>query len=792
MKINYFKIVWRNMMKSKVFSFINIFGLAIGITVCMMIYLFIMNEFSFDRFHTNEKNIYRVMRGFDDNGAKRKVPSTSPPYAPALISDFPHAIKRTLRVEYSNGLITVDNNSFNEKKVLMTDANFFSFFSFPLIEGDTATALKDPGSVVLTKSTAKKYFGNQNPVGKMIMMDQNLSLKVTGVAEDAPYNSHLDFDLIVPLANYAHFATFNDWPRNRLYTYVELNKSVSATQLEKSFPAFMDKYMGRDMTRMGMHFELSLTPLSEIYFEPFTSDAVRHGDKSIVYIFFSVAILILLIACINFMNLSTIRAVERSKEIGVRKVMGALRSGLIWQFIGESFILTIFACILSMGLLVAFMPLYNSILDQHLTISRALLPISLFLPAVTLSVVFLAGIYPAFFLTSFSPIESLKGKLSLGKKSVFFRQSMVVIQFGISVLLIIGTMIIMNQIKFVRNKDVGYNKEQTAVIKVDNLDLLNGREAFKNQLINNDNISSVSFMSGEPGGFFDGMTFDVEGKDGQMWKSQTEFSDLDYVKTLGLKIVAGRDFSSSFATDTSNAVLINQTAAAELGFTPEKAIGRWIQNVQRDSTKRLIVGVVQDFNFTSLKQKIAPLVIAPYLDYRVVLVRIKPGHLTPGIAAIKDAYNRVARSFPFEYSFLDQKFEVFYKKDIRQQTILSIFSSLAIFVACMGLFGLASFIIAKRVKEIGIRKVLGSSAQGIVLLLLKDLLKPVLVATIIAIPFGYFFMSRWLENFAYRTSLHWWIFILAAFIAIGIAIFTVCFHAIKAAIANPIRSLRSE
>ncbi|WP_343672302.1 ABC transporter permease [Chitinophaga sp.] len=792
MKLNYLKIVWRNLMKSKVFSGINILGLAIGIAVCMMILLFVITEFSYDRFHRNGDHIYRVMRSFDDNGLRRSVPSVSPPYSAALQNDYPYAIKQATRVEMSTAVITVDNEPFNEKKVLMADPNFFSFFSFKLLEGNPKTVLSDPGSVVMTVSAAKKYFGNHDPIGKVVTMDQDLSLKVTGIMEDVPVNSHLDFNMIVPLANYSNVSTFTDWTRNRLYTYVELNDGITEAQVEKNFPSFMEKYMGNAMEKMGMHFELSLTPLHDIYFEPFISDRVKHGDKNIVYIFLSVAILILLIACINFVNLSTIRALDRSKEIGVRKAMGAMKGALRWQFISESIILTTFACMLSIILVFIFLPLYNNVLDQSMTFTGAFSYILLFIPLVILVVGFLAGLYPAFFLSSFSPIASLKGRLNLGTKGVFIRQTMVVVQFSISVLLIIGTIIIMYQMSYIRHKDVGYNKEQTVILKMDNRALISGQSAFKSELNGNDNIMAVSRMSGEPGGFFDGMTFDVEGKDGLLWKASTEFSDLDYVKALGLKIVAGRDFSASFSTDTISAALINETAATELGFTPETAVGKWIKNSLRDSVRRVIVGVVRDFNYMSLKEKVSPLVIAPVKDYRVILVRIKPGHLETGVAAIREAYRRVAPGLPFEFDFLDQKFDLLYKKDLRQQTILSIFSCLAIFIACMGLFGLSSFVTTKRIKEIGIRKTLGSSVSGIVLLLAKDLLRPIVIAIFIAIPLGYIFMNYWLQNFAYRISLSWWIFLIASLFAFCIALFTVCYHTIKAAAANPISSLRSE
>jgi len=788
---NYFKTAWRNLMKSKMFSFINVFGLTIGITVCMMIFLFIMNEFSVDNFHSNGDNIYRVMRSF--NKTEEPSPYLSGPYAPALRNDFPSDIKQAVRVMPSNDLIVIGNASFNEKKVYVTDTGFFNVFSFPLLRGNTTEALRNPNSVVLTETTAKKYFGTiDQAMGKVIEMDKQFHLTVTGIAKDVPSNSHLDFDLVVPISHYTNDDFLKRWINNGLFTYVLLNEHTNVAQLEKKFIPFVQKYMGEDMKKHGFLFSLSLTPLKDIYFEPSSEfDNVRHGDKAVVYIFLSIAILILLIACINFMNLSTIRAVERSKEVGMRKVLGALRKNLVWQFIGESILLTTISCILSVAILFLVMPWYNQVLGYSLTISWNTLPIYAFLIVVIIVVGFLAGSYPAFFLSAFSPIQALKGKLKLGKTGSIFRQALVVIQFSISVFLIVGTIIIIQQMGFVKNKQLGYNKEQTIIIRNDNNDFDAHKNTFKNQLQNNSNIAAVSLMSGEPGGFFDDYNFDVEGHQ-DIVLARTEFADFEFVKTLGLKIIAGRDFSSQFSTDTTDAVLINRTAATKLGWTPADAIGKWIINKFRDENKRRIIGVVEDFNFLSLKENMDALVISPSDDRRVALIKLKPGNIQAGIAAIKVAYNSVAPSYPFEYSFLDQQFDELYKTDLRQQTILTVFAILAIFVACLGLFGLASFTATKRIKEIGVRKVLGSSVQGIVVLLSKDLLKPVFVATCIALPVGYYAMNKWLQSFAYRTPLYWWIFILAAIITFAIAIITVSIKAVKAATANPVKSLRSE
>jgi len=788
---NYLKIAWRNLMKSKVFSFINIFGLTTGITVCLMIFLFIINEFSFDNFHANGKEIYRVMRSFD--ASKPAAPWLSGPYAPALLNDFRGEIKQTVRIMPDNDLITYNNRPFNEKNVYIADSNFFTFFSFPLIKGNPATALSDPNSIVLTESTAKRIFGSEDPIGKVIDWNKERKLTVTGIAKDVPVNSHLNFDEVVSMAPLYNLPFFKVWINNNHFLYVQLDKQANLASIQRRLPAFMDKYLAETARMTGYKFQLGLVPLKDIYFgDDSAFDRVRHGSKKVVYVFLSIAALILLIACINFMNLSTIRAAERSKEVGLRKVMGALRKSLAGQFIGESILLAVISCVLSVGLLQLLMPLYSDLLGYNLSVPYASGSFYAFLIATIVVVGLLAGSYPALILSRFSPIEALKGKLKMGKGGSLFRQTLVVVQFSISVFLITGTVIIARQMSYIKNQDLGYNQGQTMLIPLDNNDFFNNMNRFKKELQANSGIASVSMMSGEPGGFFDEHTFEVEGQNGRIWKGRTEFADFEFVKTLGLKIIAGRDLSSQYPTDTTSAVLLNRMAATDLGWTPGQAVGKWIKNTVRDSLRRRVVGVVEDFNFTSLKQNIEPLVVSPAMDRRVAVVRMKPGNLQNNIALVKRAYVGVAPAYPMEYTFLDKKFDELYRKDLRQQSILSIFSGLAIVIACLGLFGLASFTVVKRTKEIGVRKVLGSSVQNIILLLSKDLLKPVLLATLIATPIAWYVMHGWLQNFAYRTGLQWWIFVMSAGITVIIALVTVCFRAVKAATANPTKSLRSE
>ena len=791
---NYLSVSIKHLRKQKAFSIINVLGLTVGITCCFLIFLFIQNELSYDGFHRNGENIYRVMRVGNNNGVQREIPYLSPPFGPALLNDYPHAIVAETRVMKDNNLISHHEIGYNEKDILLTDPNFFQFFDFRLKKGNKASVLNDPNSIVLTETSAKKYFGDENPIGQILQFNKKQPLKVTGVCEDVPVNSHLQFDMVIPLELLRPMQPnwFLQWPNNGLFTYVQLNPSVKPEQLKKTFPAFMDKYLGDYYATAGFKMGLTIQPLKDVYFASDAMDNVKHGNKKMVYIFLCIAVAILLIACINFINLATARASERSKEVGLRKVLGAIRGQLIGQFMTESLLFATLGCLLSVALVQLLMPAYSNLLGYRLPPFWNQPAVYLFLLGVILVVGFLAGSYPAFLLSSFSPIESLKGKLRLGKSGSFFRKTLVVFQFTVSVLLIISVSIMMSQMRFLRTTDLGFRKEQAVIVRFDNLEIAKKRLSFKNELEKIPSVESVSLMSGEPGGFHDGYSFESEGKPGEKLLFRTEYADFDFVKTLGLNVVAGRDFSASFKTDSLQAALINRTAANILGYSPEQAVGKWIKNLVDDSVSRRVIGVVEDYHFSSLKDKIEPLVISPGRDDRLALIRLQTTQLSSALAAIEAAYSKAASNYPFEYRFLDEQFDRAYKTEASQQAVLTIFSIISIFIACLGLFGLASFTALKRTKEIGVRKVLGSSIQNIVLLLSKDLLKPVLMGTLIALPLGYYFMHRWLESFAYRIEFQWWMFALAIGLAVFIALVTVGVQAMKAALANPIKSLRTE
>jgi putative ABC transport system permease protein len=597
---NYLLLAVKHLRKQRVFSVINILGLTVGITCCFMIFLFIMNEFSYDDFHKNGKNIYRVMRVGNNNGERRNVPYLSPPYGPTLINDYPDAVQASVRLMRDNDLISYDNISFNEKNIYLADKNFFEFFDFRLTKGNSATVLKEPNSIVLSETTAKKYFGNDEPIGKILQFNKDQQLKVTGICKDVPVNSHLQFDMVIPLELLRPMQPdwFTQWPSNGLFTYIQLNPNVDAKQFEKHFPAFMDKYLGDYYASAGFKMGLTIQPLSDVYFTTDALDNVKHGNKKMVYIFMCIAILILVIACINFINLATARATDRSKEVGLRKVLGAVRRQLFSQFMLESILYATVACILSIGLVQLLMPAYSNLLGYQLPSFWGNPIVYIFLVAVILIVGLLAGSYPALLLSSFSPIESLKGKLKVGKSGSFFRKALVVFQFGISVLLIISVVIIMSQMNYMRNTDLGFNKEQTMIVRFDNLAISRKKSQFKNELKTIPAVQNVSLMSGEPGGFHDGYGFEAEGKSQEQLIFRTEYADWDFAKTLGLKIIAGRDLSENFKTDSLQSVLINRTAANTLGYTPEQAIGKWIKNLSKDSLRRTIIGVVEDYHFS--------------------------------------------------------------------------------------------------------------------------------------------------------------------------------------------------
>lgn len=789
---NYLKIAVRNLLRSKIYSIINIVGLAVGIVCCLLIYLFIRNEMSYDHFHSDGKRIFRVLRTSFSDGNERKIAVTSGPYADALMNDFPAEVKEVVRVYPNNGLVVYGDKAFREEKFYFADSNFFSFFSFPLLKGDPSKVLQEPNSVVISYKVVQKYFGNENPLGKLITVDKEFTFTVTGVFGKFPGNSHLDFDFVASLELFKNYNFFSNWWANTFLTYAKLPASNLKKPLEAKFDQFMEKYLGKDFQRTGIKTGLTLEPLDDIYFNSGTSyDWALHGDKDAIYIFSAIAIFILLIACINFLNLSTARSDKRVKEIGLRKVVGALRHNLIIQFLAEAMVITSLATLLALFFIELSLPFFESFLGDKLIVPSSYTVIA-YLPGIIAVVGILAGGYPAFILSGFRPIKILKSQLTGNPKSSLLREGLVVTQFSISILMIISTIIIFNQMDFIRNKKLGFNINQVLLLRINNADIYKNRQSFKENLLKYPEIKNVSVMSGEPGGFFDVFSFKVEEKTDDAFRMRTVFTDFDYVKTLRLKIIAGRDFSEDFSTDKSEAVLLNESAVKYLGWNDQNAIGKRLMNNFIDSSYRKVVGIVEDFHFKSLREKIEPLVISISNDTRVIAVKINSAGISHSLGIIKEAFEEAAPQYPFEYEFLDKSFDNMYKNDEERFQLFTTFSILAIFIACLGLLGLSSFTSEQRRKEIGIRKVLGATVSGIVLLLSKEFIRLVLIANLIAWPLAYYFMNDWLEDFAYKIEMNIWNFVVASGIALLIALATICYQAFKAATANPVKSLRYE
>jgi putative ABC transport system permease protein len=793
---NYLKIACRNLLKQRFYTFINIAGLTLGITSCLLIFMFVQHELSYDRFHRQGDRIFRVLRQGRINGETVGIPYTSGPYARALAADFPSDVRASVRVIPYNVLLTYQGHSFKEDGFIFADASLFQVFTFPLVKGNPHTALSDPYSLVISQKVAKKYFGAADPLGKMMTVDKTETYQVSGVMADVPANSHLQFDIVASIKPKEREEWFYVWRNNAMLTYVLLADAARVPGLEARFPAFMAKYLSREFKEWGAKMDLRLQPLTGIYLaESGHFDSVAHGSQSNVYIFSAIALFILVIAAINFMNLASARSAGRAKEVGVRKVLGAYRKNLVVQFLSESTLLTLISVVLSLALVALILPYFNGLSEKHLAVPYRDPLLYLFLLGVALVVGLLAGSYPAFFLSSFQPVKVLKGRLSSGTGHPALRKTLVVFQFSISIFLLIGTAVIYRQMDYLQHKNLGFSKEQVLKIRVDNGDIYNRRQAFLRRVKQLPGVQQASIMSGEPGGFHDQYPFEVVGQPQETWNFRTVFTDFDYLPTLDIRLVAGRNLSRSFPTDSTAAMLLNEQAVANLGWTPQQALGKEIADkgfgtphIQR----RKVVGVVRDYHFSSLKESIGPLAIMMRDDHRVLALRLAPGDLKPVLAAIKQVYAETAPQYPLRYTFLDEDFDRLYKTEQKQAQIFTIFSGLAIFIACLGLFGLAAYTTEQRRKEIGIRKILGASVSGLVSLVSREFIRLVLLANVLAWPLAYLAMRHWLESFTYRIGIGWYIYLGAGLLALVIALLTISFQALKVAIANPVVALREE
>ncbi|HWK07815.1 MAG TPA: ABC transporter permease [Puia sp.] len=814
---NYLKVALRSLLKRKVFTAINILGLATGITVCLMIILFIRSELGYDNFEPNADRIYRVV-------LERKYPERSTSYSNipqsiggAIQKEFPEVAASTGLLDLSGKddfLVKIDDQPFEEKNVLAADSNFFRVFAMPLLAGDTATALQKPNMAIINEHTAIKLFGSAaNALGKTFGTENvKISFQISGVCKDWPDNSHMQFNILLSSVTFP-FAHQTNYTGFSTYTYLLLNKNASPASLEAKFPRIIEKYVSGEIARSfgvtfqqflasGNGYHYYLQPLPKIHLiSDLEGEMKPNGSMRSVYIFGIIAIFILGIACINFINLSTARSMERAKEVGIRKTFGSEKKSLIFQFLLESVLVSLFSTLLSLLLILVLLPLFNKLSGKELSIIGFLEPLTLGLLLVFgLLVGLVAGLYPAFVLSSFQPIKVLKGKFQTNKYGTALRNGLVVFQFAISIILIICTIIVNRQMGYMLGDKLGFKKDHIIEIQRSDL-LLQSTRPFRNELAGIAGVEKVSGASNLPGdnGFF-GISWQPVGSRESMTGRGIVVDD-QFAATLGLELKEGRFFSKEFSTD-SLSIVLNEKAVSALGLKGPVIGARLTTtdenfNISPDSPHiYTVVGVVKDFHFQTLHQAIAPLIFcnsAKFNDQtQITSVRIKGEDFKTAIAAIGQTWKKFVPKRPFNYTFLDQTLAEQYRAEQTIQRVFTVFSVLAICIACIGLLGLAAYATQQRIREISIRKILGASAGSIIGMLSKDFLKLVTISAFVAFPLAWWAMHSWLQSFAYRVDLSWWIFLVAWLIAILITLATISFQAIKAAMANPVKTLRSE
>ena len=808
---NYLKIAFRNLARYKFISFINIFGLTVGLTCCLLILTYILHETSYDKYNTKADRIYRVTRSFNNKEGivSLHLGAVAPPIGPLLQNDFPDIQAVTRLLPIGTTPMRYKEKIFNEKDIIFADNNFFRLFDVSLLRGNPSTALDDPSSIMLTEEVAKKYFGSDDPMNKVVRMNNQYNLKVTGIFRPFPSNAHLhpqillSFNALKDSAIYGEKNLRTNWGNNAFYTYILLPEHYPTHNMEAQFPAFIDKNMPNDGAPAGIkqsqYTKLFLQRLTDIHLRSHLDEEIEeNGDINRIYVFGAIALFILLIACINYMNLSTARSALRAKEIGIRKVAGAQRQEIITQFLSESVLLAYMAIILAALLTWTTLPWLNDVTGLNLSV-QSLLKAQILLPLLLTPLVIglLSGFYPALFMSSFQPSKVLKGLFKVGGGNISLRKVLVVTQFAISIILIISTTIVFQQLGYMQKSSLGFDKDRIVTLNYSN-GLDNTYEAFRNQLLENPNIREAARSSRIPSG----RLLDEQGASTESGDSLRPVTadikylavDHDFVKAYGIPIVAGRDFSRDYATDTTS-FLLNVAATRALGLkTPEEAIGK---NFKYGNTKGRIIGIMNDFHFESMHQAILPLIMVIPTgpgsnSYSSISVKLAGNDINGALAHLEKTWKRFLPETPFEYTFLDDRFEKLYTSEQRQGVLFTSFAGIAIFIACLGLLGLSAFSISQRVKEIGVRKVLGASTGSLVQLLSVDFLKLVAIAAIIAFPVAWYVMHNWLRDFAYRISIQWWVFLIAGILAAAVALITISFQAIRAAIANPVKSLRSE
>ncbi|WP_460973573.1 ABC transporter permease [Spirosoma migulaei] len=808
MLTNYLKIAWRTLRKQQGFTFINIFGLAVGLACCLLIMLYVLDELSFDRYNEKADRIYRVQSDIKFGGNDMHFAVSPDPMGPTLKKDYPQVEQFVRLHQRGTWLVkrTGEPTSLREDNITFADSTLFDVFTLPLISGDPKRALSEPNTVVISESAAKRHFGNQNPMGQPMVFDNNKTFKVSAVMRDMPKNSHFRSDFFLSMLNDDY--PWGQWLSNNHHTYILLKPGSDAQVFSKNFTTVIEKYVGPQAMQLigtsmdqfrkaGNSVGYWLIPLTDIHLHSKQQvELAPNGDIQYVYIFSAVALFILLIACINFMNLATARSANRAKEVGVRKVMGSERQQLIGQFMTESILTTVLAMVLAISIVAIALPGFNTIAGKEMSIVQLVSPYYLpLLVALPIVVGLLAGSYPAFFLSSFQPITVLKGKINVSFKSAGLRSGLVVFQFMMSVVLIVGTIIVYRQITYIQTKNVGFKRDQ--VLTVNGVYAMGKQaETFKQEVLRLPGVVSGSISGYLPtpsnrndNAFFaEGESNRNKGVNMQNWGV-----DYDYVKTLGMQLVQGRDFARSFGSDSSG-IILNEAAVKVLGFKDPIGKRVWRFDDAQGKTQKTytIIGVVKNFHFESLRRNIGALSLVLDSNSGAASFRVSSTNLPALVSQIEAKWKQITPGQPFSYQFMDDSFDEMYRAEQRVGTIALTFAALAILIACLGLFGLAAFMAEQRTKEIGVRKVLGASVGSIIGLLSKDFLKLVFISIIIASPIAWYAMSQWLSDFAYKIDIEWWMFALAGILAVGIALLTVSFQSIKAALMNPVKSLRSE
>ena len=782
----------RNLNRHRSTTLINVFGFTLGMVAAFFLFFYIKTELSVDAFHADRSIIYRAVRTSNINGDPYVIGVTSGPYGPALQTDFSENVQEMVRAYPQEGLVGFGDRRFYEDQLLFADANFFAFFDFPLIDGVPATVLSNPNSVVISKEMAVKYFGDESPIGKALELDNEYTYIVSGVMDNSSVKSHLDFDMVFNIDVFNRFEWFADWWNNGLITYVKVPTPQQAAFLKSQFPDFIKKYFPED-AKTGRQPVLTLEPLSEVYFNSATRyDPVRHGNIDSIYTLGIVGIAILFIACFNYVNLAIAQSFIRAKEVSIRKVLGVQRARLVFQFVGESVMVLLMSLFISIGLCELINPIFNSFFELAIDLVWLDSNILVFLTAIVPFTVATSGIYPALILSSFKPVVILRGgKSSVGNKTIL-RKGLVIAQFSISIFLIVATLLISIQNKFLNTKDLGFDREAVILVDFNNREIRHERETFKDRLLAYANISSVTALSGVPGGFHDGTILQVAGVEGE-YRVRTAFTDVDYLTTLGVELLAGRNFDEKRARQDSGTLMINESGLQMLGLSAEEVLNKQVSLPYFDLEGQ-IIGVVKDFHFTSLRDKVEPMIIARHGWHRRMAIRTTGASLAETLLFVDKVYQELAPSFPMSYEFLDDSLTQLYENEQKQARIFSVFSAISVFLACLGIFGLAAYSAQSRQKELGIRKVLGATARQIIGLISTEFVRLVLFAAAVAIPFAWYFVYNWLDGFAYRISIldHWYVFGLGGFASIVIALITVTFKTYGAAVSDPTDSIRNE